>query len=814
MNLPPDQTTYSSSLYEGLNPPQLEAVRHFEGPILVLAGAGSGKTRVLTRRVATLVLEQGIAPQHILAVTFTNKATEEMRERLQKLLGARAEELWVATFHSAALRMLRRHAQYLGYTNDFVVYDEHDSKNTLKAIIKEAGIDEKRYPVQYFSRMIDQAKNAYISADAFQGNGRFKHECIMQQEVYQAYQHALHKSNAMDFGDLLVNAVRLLEMPQLLELYRSQVQFILVDEYQDTNAVQYRFVRLMAAPRNNLLVVGDDDQSIYAFRGATIRNILEFEKDYTNTKVVKLEQNYRSTANILKASHAVIEKNKGRKSKKLWTTAPEGAPIWTYVAGDESDEASFVVREISSRARQGTNYKDIAIFYRTNAQSRALEEALVAQKIPYRIFGGLKFYDRKEIKDILAYLRLLVNESDDQAFMRTINTPPRGIGAQKLLLVGARAKKDGTALLSAAASLVAESDGPKEIEAYVALIAGLKEDSRKLALHDLLNAVIDRTEYAVKLEKLKDPASQSRIENLRELVALAQTLQTPAVEPFENLRQFLDRVALTAGSDGPVEQEAVAGEGKAQGTVSLMTLHLAKGLEFPLVFLTGAEEGLMPHYRSIEDPKAIEEERRLCYVGMTRAMRMLFLTRAVKRGMFSASDGFGLSGLYRDPSRFAFDIPPETLKHLSDEFTEGRAAVPNLDDDDIEFDDGESSKFRSKASSAPKTEHYRGPGAGMPRRSSISSGSFGISRADAIGAQGTTKKANTIPLPPGATPAQSADLNPGTTVLHSVFGEGVVEKLQISEPEDPSSLEVFVQFKNFEGSKKLVLKYAKLWVVK
>ena len=626
----------AEDLLEGLNEPQREAVKHFEGPILVLAGAGSGKTRVLTRRVANLVLAHGVRPQNILAVTFTNKATEEMRERLRSLLGAQANELWVATFHSASLRILRRHAPLLGYTNDFVVYDEQDSKGVLKALLKERDIDEKKFPVNLFSRVIDQAKNSFILPEKFAGSSGTKYESQIQAEIYAAYQQQLLRQNAMDFGDLLVNAVRILQNPDVLNLYRRHLHFILVDEYQDTNAVQYQFIQMLAAPRNNLLVVGDDDQSIYAFRGATIRNILEFEKDYKNTKVIKLEQNYRSTGNILKAAHAVIDRNTQRKGKKLWTSEGEGSRIGTYVGLDEADEANFIAQEIVGRTGRskglgGISLNNVAIFYRTNAQSRAIEEALISRKIPYKIFGGLKFYDRKEIKDILAYLRLLVNEADNQAFQRVINTPPRGIGAQSLQTIADRAKKDGTSFYSATATLVAQvqSGKAKAVEEFLSLIVHFKEQARKLPLSQLIAIVIEKSGYGPKLAASKEITAQSRIENLKELEALGRGSEVQGVEPFDNLRQFLDRVALTASSDAPTEESGSPDAMK--GSVSLMTLHLAKGLEFPLVFLTGVEEGLIPHYRSMDDPIGIEEERRLLYVGVTRARIHLSLSYSQAR---------------------------------------------------------------------------------------------------------------------------------------------------------------------------------------
>lgn len=646
-----------------LNPQQLEAVEHFKGPILVLAGAGSGKTRVLTHRVANLVLKHKVRPESILAVTFTNKATEEMRGRLRGLLGESAESLWASTFHSAALRILRRHASLIGYSNNFVVYDEDDSKALMREVLRACDLNEKQNPPKLFLRIIDRAKNQFVTPEDFArqsraGAGGLAHQ--IQAEVYDYYQKALMRANAMDFGDLLVNAVRVFkEFPDVLSQFQRRIEFVLVDEFQDTNTVQYLWVRLLTQLHKNLLVVGDDDQSIYAFRGATIRNILDFERDFPDTKVIKLEQNYRSTSNILNAAHGVIEKNRGRKAKKLWTANKSGSPIFMFEGEDEMEEAEFVVKKIKWHRAQGGAYTDVAVFYRTNAQSRALEEQLVYEKIPYRIYGGLKFYDRKEIKDILAYIRLLVNPKDNQAFLRTINTPTRGIGAQTVKEVVERARIEKISLLEAANLF---KDKNKGIKRYCELLETLTEKAHKLFLPELVAQVVELTEYGAKLRALEgDVTAQSRLENLLELEVVAQQHIDEALSRWDNVAAFLDRITLTAGNELPVE-EAKDAKAAPADTVSLMTLHLAKGLEFPLVFLTGMEEGLLPHYKCLEDPGGLEEERRLCYVGITRAMKELYLTRANDRGLFSAGTGFG--GMYRSASRFLLDIPQECTEYL------------------------------------------------------------------------------------------------------------------------------------------------------
>jgi len=547
------------------------------------------------------------------------------------------------------------------------VYDEDDSRGVLKALIKEAGLDEKKYAPAMFRRVIDQAKNAYISPEQFAAQvsdflGR------MQADIYDRYQRALMKANAMDFGDLLMNAVLLLERhPHVRELYNEHLHFVLVDEFQDTNPVQYRFIRLITARRRNLLVVGDDDQSIYAFRGATIRNILDFEKDFPDAVVVTLDQNYRSTGNVLEAAHAVISRNKGRKPKKLWTAEAKGPRIATFVAMDEGDEARFVVQQIKQLRSSGTKLRDFAIFYRTNAQSRALEDALMTAAIPYRIYGGLRFYDRKEIRDILAYLRLVVNDNDDQAFQRVINTPPRGIGAQSVKILLDHSRDTGGSLMGAA-----RASSNKSVSEFVTLMEGLRSLARAGSLGELIHETILRTEYSVRLEAMKDPQAQSRIENLQELASIGRSMEIVGEDSLSILRQFLDRVTLTSSAEVPVEDHKGDLVKKARGeTVSLMTLHIAKGLEFPVVFFTGLEEGLVPHHRASMDPAEVEEERRLCYVGITRAMKVLYITRSMSRGMFSSGDGFGLGGSFREASRFMHDIPAPLFEHRGKNFLNG-----------------------------------------------------------------------------------------------------------------------------------------------
>lgn len=673
-----------------LNPEQLAAVTHKDGPILVFAGAGSGKTRVLTRRVAHLVLEHHVPARRILAVTFTNKAAGEMKERLRVLLGDTAvKDLWSSTFHSAGLRMLRRNAQHIGYSNDFVVYDDDDSKSLMKQLLKELSVDEKRFTPNFFLSAIDRAKNSYLSPDGFAKSTR-SYEGSLQAEVYEKYQRKLVEANAMDFGDLLFNALRLLlDVPQVATLYQQGLDYILVDEFQDTNYVQYQLLKILAERHRNIFAVGDDDQSIYGFRGANIENILNFERDFPSARIIKLEQNYRSTGNILSLAHAVIEKNKSRKEKQLWSNGPAGAPVHTYLAADEGDEAYFIAKEIRERNDSGTPYRDMAILYRTNAQSRALEDTLLSLKIPYRIFGALRFYDRKEIKDILAFLKLALNEYDSQSFLRVVNTPPRGIGAQAVQSVVTLAAEKSCAFMVAARELAAKQKG---LAAFSSLMDGIIAAIEKLSLSKLMAFVIDESGYRAKLKEMKDDTATSRLENLRELEALALSCETRDRSTRELLREFLDRVTLTSSGELPIEEQQDSEKTAEPQYVSLMTLHLAKGLEFPSVFLTGLEEGLLPHYRSMTDRAQIEEERRLCYVGITRAKERLYLTRAMKRGMFSMGDPGMSTGLFREPSRFAYDFPKTILEARGPDFLSGQWDL-ETGHEELSIDESEEQEF-------------------------------------------------------------------------------------------------------------------------
>jgi DNA helicase-2/ATP-dependent DNA helicase PcrA len=769
-----------------LNAPQRQAVEHFRGPILVLAGAGSGKTRVLTYRVAHLVLHHGVRPGSILAVTFTNKAAGEMKQRLGKLLGDEATALWVSTFHSLGLRLLRRHAAVLQYSDDFVVYDDQDTKTVIKNLLKNQNIDEKRYSVALFRSAIDRFKNQAISVERALEDAGNSYESMIAR-IYELYQRELLLSNAMDFGDLLVNVLRLFkEDPQVLAQYQHKFTFLLVDEFQDTNSVQYSIIRLLAAPENNILAVGDDDQSIYAFRGATIQNIFDFERDFPGAKVVKLEENYRSTSAILDAAHAVIEKNPERKSKKLWTAKQGGAKISLYCALDEHDEAEFVSQAIQRHLRSGGALSDVACFYRTNAQSRALEEAFMSARIPYRIFGGLKFYDRKEVKDILAYVRLVVNENDNQAFLRIVNNPPRGIGPQTVKNVVDEANQSARSLFAAATHASLKS---RPLREFVQLIEELREYARSRPLHTFIAKVVERTEYIARLEASPDPQSVSRVENIKELQAITMLYHEPHREPRELIQAFLDRVSLASSEEFATNVSLSSQNQEETSTqyVSLMTLHLAKGLEYPLVFLVGFEEGLLPHQRSVETALEISEERRLCYVGITRAMDKLYITRARRRGMFTSGDTFG-SGV-REPSRFAFDIPQTTLEEHANFFDSYDSFIPqNMEILDDIFDPSEPFEQRQstlKASNRKKVSSIFDPSKLVFSAAHIS---------------------EKYP------PASPHEMTPGAAVYHPSFGAGTVELTEGDPDGDLRKFKVRVLFEGRAGSKNLIFKFAKLSV--
>lgn len=642
------------SIYDTLNEPQREAVLHTDGPLLILAGAGSGKTRVLTHRIAYLIEEMGVNPWNILAITFTNKAAGEMRQRVDDLVGFGSESIWVSTFHSMCVRILRRFIDRLGYDNRFTIYDTDDQKTLMKAVCKKVDIDTKQFKERMLLSVISSAKNEMILPEEFELNAGGDFAQLKIAKVYREYEAQLKANNALDFDDLLVKTVQLLQtQPDVRENYQERFRYIMVDEYQDTNTVQFKLVSLLAGKYRNLCVVGDDDQSIYKFRGANIRNILDFEKEYPDAKVIKLEQNYRSTENILNAANGVISNNKGRKDKTLWTANGEGEKICLKQFDTAYDEAEFIAEDIRKEVRDGASYNDSAVLYRTNAQSRLLEEKFIAMNIPYKIVGGINFYARREIKDILAYLKTVDNGQDDLAVRRIINVPKRGIGLTTINRIQEAADARGISFydaLLAPEMIPGAGRSAAKLNSFAALIEYFKGQAEKESLTDLLNEILDMTGYTQNLEADDEIDAESRLQNIEELLNKAAAYEEECEDRDEKatLSGFLEEVALVADIDSFEED---------QDYVVLMTLHSAKGLEFPHVYLAGMEDGLFPSYMTItgDDPEELEEERRLCYVGITRAEQKLTLTCARKRMVRGETQ-------YNRISRFISEIPPELLE--------------------------------------------------------------------------------------------------------------------------------------------------------
>jgi len=661
------------SLLNDLNPVQQKAVLETEGPILVFAGAGSGKTRVLTYRIAYLVQEKGIPPWNILAVTFTNKAADEMRERVEKLLGSSAKGTWISTFHSACARILRQHIEHLGFQRNFVIYDEQDQERHLKAVLKELELDFRMFHPRAVQAAIEDLKNEGITPDQYLPDtyNIFQKRVAL---VYQRYQEELRQNNALDFGDLLTFVTILFKrFPEILRSYQEQCRYVMVDEFQDTNVIQYLLLQQIVERYRNICVVGDDDQSIYRWRGAEVGNILNFEKDFPQTRVITLEQNYRSTQNILRAANQMVRRNRSRKEKVLWTENPKGEILTLCVAEDETDEARFVVQKMMEQicpssptgfhGETGRAYRDIAVFYRINAQSRAIEDELVKHRIPYTVVGGMKFYERKEIKDILAYLRLIANPSDGLSLKRIINVPSRGIGEKTIEKMEIFSRERGLPLYQGMEQALRDgglsSVAQAKMEEFIHLIKEFREQRRGLPLSQLTLTLLARTGYLNRLKEEGTEEAFSKIENIDELINVLTELEQGGEEV--SLETFLDKVSLVTDVD--------LYEDKGN-RVSLMTLHCAKGLEFPMVFIVGMEEGLLPHYRRGDKIEDLEEERRLCYVGITRAKERLFLSRAERRSTF----GVGRANL---SSRFLDELPEELIQ-----FEERQGKVESLFDQD------------------------------------------------------------------------------------------------------------------------------------
>ncbi|WP_369391407.1 DNA helicase PcrA [Streptomyces sp. CG1] len=680
-DVPPDRDGYyrdgaprpaidPAALLEGLNENQRAAVVHAGSPLLIVAGAGSGKTRVLTHRIAHLLAERNVHPGQILAITFTNKAAGEMKERVEHLVGPRANAMWVMTFHSACVRILRRESKKLGFTSSFSIYDAADSKRLMALVCRDLDLDPKRFPPKSFSAKISNLKNELIDEEDFAAQATDGFEKTLAQ-AYALYQSRLREANALDFDDLIMTTVNLLRaFPDVAEHYRRRFRHVMVDEYQDTNHAQYALVRELVGtgaradeagappseydiPPAELCVVGDADQSIYAFRGATIRNILQFEEDYPNATTILLEQNYRSTQTILSAANAVIERNESRRPKNLWTNAGQGARITGYVADTEHDEAQFVADEIDRLVDAGeAKAGDVAVFYRTNAQSRVFEEVFIRVGLPYKVVGGVRFYERKEVRDVLAYLRVLANPEDSVPLRRILNVPKRGIGERAEAMVDALAQREKISFPQALKRVDEAYGMAARSTNAVKRFNTLMEDLRTIVESGagpatVLEAVLERTGYLAELQASTDPQDETRIENLQELAAVALEFEQERGEgEAGTLADFLEKVALVADSDQIPDDDE-----DGSGVITLMTLHTAKGLEFPVVFLTGMEDGVFPHMRALGQTKELEEERRLAYVGITRARERLYLTRSAMRSAWGQPS-------YNPPSRFLEEIPP------------------------------------------------------------------------------------------------------------------------------------------------------------
>lgn len=734
----------------GLNPQQAEAVINTEGPMLIMAGAGSGKTKVLTCRVANL-LQKGVRPYRILAITFTNKAAAEMRERVNNMSGPAAKDVWLFTFHAFCARFLRMEIDKLpGYGGNFAIYDTADSQNLIKQILKEMNLDDKRFQPSGILSRISNAKNALQDAAAFARQaGDFYEQKVA--DIYSRYEQKLQLNNALDFDDLLMLSIKLLqENKEVREKYQDRFDYLLVDEYQDTNHAQYLLTKFLAAKHRNICVVGDADQSIYGWRGADIQNILDFEKDYPDAKVIKLEQNYRSTQIILDAANAVIENNTGRKPKNLWTENKSGADIIYFQAVDERDEARFVIEQLQNLQRtENKKLGDMAILYRTNTQSRIFEEMLIKSGISYNMVGGLKFYERKEIKDIIAYLRVIFNPADSLSLLRIINVPKRGIGDASLAKIQAYAAANNVSLFEAVSNAAAidglSSRFVSKLDDLAGIIFELMNLANEAPVEDLIDRVLRDTGYLEELENERTPQAQSRIDNLHELISVAQ--EFAASEEENNLENFLAHVALVSDID-----DTELGE----DAITLMTLHSSKGLEFPVVFLVGMEEGLFPHARTLMDETEIEEERRLCYVGITRAKEKLFLSSTKMRTIYGNTVTY-------PPSRFLQEIPARLVKTIKRQ--ERFSALENF------------KQVSEKYSARPqKPASTFNPHSFMPQKPA----------AAACGTAGTR-------------------FNTGDRVSHSKWGEGMV----VSVKDSPDGQEVKVAFAG-AGVRSLLTKYAVL----
>lgn len=782
------------SIYDTLNPMQKEAVLHTEGPLLILAGAGSGKTRVLTHRIAYLIEEKEVNPWNILAITFTNKAAGEMRERVDSLVGFGAESIWVSTFHSTCVRILRRYIEHLGYTTSFSIYDSDDQKTLMKQVFKTLDIDTKQYKERSVLGIISSAKDKLISPEEFLLNAGQDFRQKKVGEIYREYQNQLKKNNALDFDDLIVKTVELFQNDsQILDYYQERFRYIMVDEYQDTNTAQFKLISLLASKYGNLCVVGDDDQSIYRFRGADIENILSFEQTFPGARVIKLEQNYRSTQNILDAANGVIRHNRGRKEKSLWTANGTGDEILFKQFDDARDEADYIARQIRDSE---FSYQDQAVLYRTNAQSRLLEERCIFYNVPYRLVGGVNFYQRKEIKDILAYLKTVANGVDDLSVLRIINVPKRGIGATSMGRVTMFASEHGMSLYSALREARMVPGLGKAVEKIGRFISQIEcframAQSEEYSIQDLIEAILEETGYEEELKAEGEIEAETRMENIQELINKAAAYEEDSQHP--SLDEFLEQVALVADIDNVDSSE---------DRVTLMTLHSAKGLEFPKVYLAGMEDGLFPGMMAVssDDPTDMEEERRLCYVGITRAKKELVITAARKRMTHGETR-------YCKPSRFVEEIPAELLKEERLEPVLGSARG-------ADSFGGASGRFGAGEEGLPWNQPGSGTvstfGKGYNAYASKTTG-FGTANAGFKGGKGGLGSGQSFGTNPGfgksftVQKAASLDYKEGDRVHHDRFGDGTVKEIV----DGARDYEVTVEF-DTGGQRKMMACFAKL----
>lgn len=763
-----------------LNREQYEAVVHRDGPLLILAGAGSGKTRVITYRIAYLIEECGVDPRNILAITFTNKAAREMRERVENLLQTDSRGMWISTFHAFCGRILRRHAELIGYTQNFIIYDEQETTTVIKGCLKKLELDPERYPVASVRAIIARAKDKMQTPEQFAAEAGTDFYARKAADLYQLYQNTLKENNAMDFDDMILNTVRLFrENPDVLERYREQFRYVMVDEYQDTNMAQYRLVTMIAS-HGNLCVVGDDDQSIYGFRGADVGNILNFEKQFKHCKVIKLEQNYRSTQNILEAANRVIGNNAARKEKRLWTSGGDGERLVRFTGEDQNEESYFIAREIKRAVERGdAEYRDFTILYRMNALSQNVENALMRMRIPYRVYGGLKFFERKEIKDLVAYLRVFENPLDELALRRIVNVPKRGIGETSMEYAATIAEEKGLPLLSVLAeaeSFPKLSRAAKAMSEFAEKIMELTVERDNMGISQFVEYILEELGLTDEYRRMRTEEAEARTENLAEFISVAKEYEKDIEENPEasgSFSDFLENIALSTDMDRETEDE---------NAVTMMTIHNSKGLEFPNVFVVGMEEGIFPSYRSVEEG-SVDEERRLCYVAITRARKKLYLLNAFSRMQF------GKTGM-NPPSRFLKEIPEELVETASLYGKTAPGSGTHVRIGGSGGGPGGFGGFGGSGGSGGRSEGSRKPSFGRTVTSASDVARLAAARAEAKAA---------AEAQPGRV------FSEGDRVLHSKFGEGIITKLETGGPDVIAE----IQFEKF-GMKRFSLTYTKL----